>query len=46
MIHIPPDLMPAWLEAIHDAVRTGQALTEADLKRVVGHGYPPPGAMS
>jgi hypothetical protein len=46
MIHIPPDRMPAWLEAIREAVRTGRPLTEADLRRVVGHGYPPPGACS
>ncbi len=46
MIHIPQDRMPAWLEAIHDAVRTGRPLDEADLKRVVGFGHPPPGAMS
>ncbi len=46
MIHVPEDRMPAWLEAIHDAVRTGRPLTEADLRRVVGFGYPLPGAMS
>ena len=46
MIHIPPDLMPAWMDAIREAVRTGRPLTEADLRRVVGFGYPPPGAMS
>ena len=46
MIHIPEDRMPGWLAAIHDAVRTGRPLTEADMKRVVGFGYPPPGACS
>ena len=52
---IPDDRMPAWLEAIHDALHAGRPLTEADLRRVVGSatrrrvvgfGYPPPGAVS
>ncbi len=43
---IPEDRMPAWLDAIREATRTGRPLTEADMIRVVGFGYPPPGAMS
>ena len=46
MIHIPEDRMPARLAAIHDAVRTDRPLTEADLRRAVGFGYPPPEAAS
>ena len=46
LVHIPEDRMPAWLDAIREATRTGRPLTEADLRRVAGHGYPPPGACS
>ena len=43
MIHIPEDRMPAWLDAIRKATRTGRPLTEADLERVAGVRMPPPG---
>ncbi len=46
MIRIPEDQMPAWVAVIGEVARTGRPLTEADLRRVVGHGYPLPGAMS
>ncbi len=46
MWDIPPDRMEAWLEAIHQATRTGRPLGEADMKRVLGFGYPPPGALA
>lgn len=44
MIGVPEDRMPAWLAAIREATRTGRRLREADLLRVAGFGYPPPGA--
>ena len=41
---IPEDRMPAWLDAIREATRSGRPLTEADLERVAGVRMPPPGA--
>ena len=40
------DRMPAWLDAIREATRTGRPLTEADLERVAGVRMPPPGART
>ncbi len=46
MIHVPEDRMPAWLDAIREATRTGKRLSEVNMQRVVGFGYPPPGTSS
>ena len=43
---IPEDRMPAWLDAIREATRTGRPLTEADLERVTGLRMPPLGAKA
>ncbi len=46
MIPVPEDRMPAWLDAIREATRTGRLLMEADLERVAGVRMPPPGART
>jgi hypothetical protein len=42
---LPPGREAAWIAAIHQAARTGEALTEGDLERVTGRTPPPPGAV-
>ncbi len=46
LVHIPGDRMPAWRDAIREASRTGKRLSEVDMQRVAGFGYPPPGTPS